>query len=196
MYFFHAIHDFISNKKSQSGQTLATMLLFLLAIFCCFCSDSLAASLSDYRFSADDEISITVFGEPDLSLARVRISINGTVAIPLIGQVYVQGLTAVETEKKITKLFSDGYLKNPDITVSIIEYRQFYIKGEVQQPGGYSYREGLTVEKAVVLAGGFTERASQKKITIAHDNTDNATHVELSTPIQPGDIITVEESFF
>ncbi len=197
MYLLRQTSNSISSKKIHFEQFLATNILLLLTIFLGCSSNTQANNLDSYRFSADDQISITVFGEPDLSLTKVRIATNGTISIPLIGQVQVQGSTSVEIEEKLIKLFANGYLNKPVITVSIVEYRQFYIKGEVKKPGGYSYRDGLTVEKAVALAGGFSERASKGEITIVHEkDTDKITHIELATPIKPGDIITVEESFF
>jgi len=197
LYLLRQTFNLIPSKKIYFERLLAINGLLLLTVFFGCYSNSQANNLDSYRFSADDQISITVFGEPDLSLKKIRIATDGTIAIPLIGQVQVQGLTSVEIEEKLIKLFSDGYLKKPAITVSIVEYRQFYINGEVKKPGGYSYRDGLTVEKAVALAGGFSERASKGKITIVHEkNADKITHIELTTPIKPGDIITVEESFF
>ncbi len=197
MYLLRQTFKLIPSKKIYFERLLAINGLLLLTVFFGCYSNSQANNLDSYRFSADDQISITVFGEPDLSLEKIRIATDGTIAIPLIGQVQVQGLTSVEIEEKLIKLFSDGYLKKPAITVSIVEYRQFYINGEVKKPGGYSYRDGLTVEKAVALAGGFSERASKGKITIVHEkDADKITRIELTTPIKPGDIITVEESFF
>jgi len=193
----HFFYHFFIHKKSQVRLFSVVGFLFLLTVFLGHYSSVQASELNGYRFAADDKVSIIVFGEPDLSLTTVRIATNGSVSIPLIGQVNIQGLTAAEVEKKLTLLFSKGYLKKPAITVSIVEYRQFYINGEVKNPGGYSFRDGLTVEKAVTLAGGFSERASKGKITIVHEkNTAKAIRVKLIAPVKPGDIITVGESFF
>jgi polysaccharide export outer membrane protein len=156
-----------------------------------------AKDLESYRMAADDQITITVFGEPDLSLEKVRIATNGTISMPLIGQIKVSGQTATEVEKKITSLLADGYLKKPGVTVSIVEYRLFYITGEVKKPGGYGYRDGLTVHKAVSLAGGFSERANQNNITIMHeDSTKEMKGAKLNDRVRPGDIINIKESFF
>ncbi len=162
-----------------------------------FSSQVLAQNLTQYKLGADDEISVSVFNEPDLSLAKTRVAANGTISMPLIGQVVVKGLTIDEVELKITKLYLGDYLKKPDISVSIVEYRQFYVNGEVDKPGGFSYREGMTVQRAISLAGGFTERAARSKIKLIREDKPNTEiTVELSTPIQPGDVITVDESFF
>jgi len=185
-----------TNRRPDPWWGSAAKLLFLLLVLFGYCN-SQADDTNHYRFSADDRISITVFGEPDLSLAKIRIATDGTISVPLIGRVRIQGLTAAEIEMELARLFANDYLKKPLITVSIVEYRQFYINGEVKKPGGYSFRDGLTVERAIALAGGFSERASKSKITIAREkNTGKAMRAELTTPIKPGDIITVKESFF
>jgi len=156
-----------------------------------------ADEFTDYRLSVDDEISVTVFQEPDMSVQRTRISTTGAISMPLIGQVRVEALTVEEVEAKITELLLDGYLKKPNVTVSITEYRPFYINGEVDEPGSYPFRKGLTVEKAVALAGGFTERASKSTIKLVRQGqTSTIEGVALSYTVRPGDVITVSESFF
>ena len=152
---------------------------------------------TSYRLSSDDEISITVFNEPDMSITKIQVGTNGTISMPLLGQVTIKGLTVTELETELTKRFLDGYLKKPNVTVSITEYRPFYIRGEVRKPGSYPYRKELTIEKAVALAGGFTERASKSSISlVSEEETRNVTSASLNNTLRPGDIITVNESFF
>lgn len=156
-----------------------------------------APPADSYRVDTGDGISVTVFGEPDLSIRDERVKGDGTISYPLLGAIQVRGLNAAELESLITRRLADGYLKKPNVNVSIDTYRMFFIKGEVKNPGGYSYQDGLTVEKAVALAGGFTERASQSAITLVRDG-DNPTEdkVKINARIKPGDIITIGESFF
>jgi polysaccharide export outer membrane protein len=173
------------------GLLLATWLLLMMSLV------ASAQNLEQYRLGADDEISISVFDEPDLSLEKTRVAANGSISMPLIGQVQVRGLTIEQVESEITRMYLGDYLKKPDISVSIVEYRQFYVNGEVDKPGGYSFREGMTIQRAITLAGGFTERASRNKIRLMRENDpNNVSSVNLTTPVQPGDVITVEESFF
>ena len=154
-----------------------------------------ADEIDDYQISADDQISVTVFNEADLSVNKVRVSGNGTISMPLLGQVAIEGHTVSEVEEKITSLLLEGYLKKPNVTVSITEYRPFYINGEVKRPGSYPYKKNLTVEKAVSLAGGFTERASRTAMSLVSDKRF-VKAVALSDKIKPGDVITISESFF
>jgi polysaccharide export outer membrane protein len=151
-----------------------------------------------YHIDTGDSVSITVYQEPDLSVARVRVKTDGTIAFPLLGALRVAGLTSQELQDLVTIRLLDGYLKKPSVSVSIDSYRLYFIKGEVSRPGGYSFVDGLTISKAVALAGGYTVRASQSKISLVREkDPDNPLEsVGPNTPIRPGDIITVGESFF
>ena len=156
-----------------------------------------ADEIDDYQISADDQISVIVFNETDLGVNKVRVSGNGTISMPLLGQVEIEGHTVTEVEQKITTLLLDGYLKKPNVTVTITEYRPFYINGEVEKPGSYPYKKNLTVEKAVALAGGFTERASRNTISLVSEKDKRfVKSVVLNDKINPGDVITISESFF
>ena len=155
--------------------------------------------LSRYRLASGDVISIYVLGEDDLKREKMRLTDAGTIQYPVLGEIQVKGLTTGELEQKITTgLIKAQYLKHPRVTVNIDEYRPFFINGEVYKPGGYPYVPGLTVLKAVSLAGGFKDRASKSKIYVVRDGTPNEARqkVELDTPIYPGDVLTIEESFF
>ena len=156
-----------------------------------------SAWAADYKLAAEDVLSITVFDEPDLSVEEARIASNGVVAMPLLGEVKVTGMTTEQVAQHIESMLADGYLKKPRVSVSVFEYRQFYVHGAVEKPGGYSYQDGLTVQRAIVLAGGFTERASESKITLAREGApNNAFPVTLNHQVRPGDVISVGESFF
>jgi len=151
-----------------------------------------------YVISSGDLLNITVFGEPDLSLDEVRVASNGSISFPLLGEITIKGLSTAMLEKHLVNRLRDGYLKKPKVIVSILEYRMFYVNGEVHKPGGYKYVDGLNVQKAIALAGGFTERASKSKITlIREDFPDEPLHsVELNIEVRPGDILTIGESYF
>jgi polysaccharide biosynthesis/export protein VpsN len=170
---------------------------FLLAAVIGVCLLSGASFADGYRVAPEDVLKVTVFDEPDLSLDEARIGSDGVIAMPLIGDVKVAGLTTEQIARRIERRLADGYLKKPRVSVAINEYRQFYVHGEVEKPGGYSYQDGLTVQRAIVLAGGFTERASESKITLAREGEpDRALSVGLDEKVHPGDVISVGESFF
>jgi protein involved in polysaccharide export with SLBB domain len=154
--------------------------------------------LSTYKLGAGDVISIRVLGEDDLKRDHVKLSDAGTLSVPVLGEIRVKGMTVGALEDYITKGLKGRYLLNPQVTVSIDEYRNFYVNGMVEKPGGYPYSPGLTVRKAVSIAGGFKERAARDKINVIHDDDPKqVSHkVDLGTVLLPGDILTVEESFF
>ena len=155
-------------------------------------------SLSRYQLGSGDIISIVVFGEDDLKREKIRLTDAGTISYPVLGELKVLGRTVGELEKIITDGLQGRYLVNPRVSVSVDQYRPYFIHGQVKSGGGYPFQPGLTVRKAVSVAGGFTERASKEKIFVIRDKDKNPkpVKVELDTPILPGDIITVEESFF
>ena len=155
-------------------------------------------SFSSYRLGSGDLITIRVLGEDDYKREKLRLSDAGTISFPFLGEIKVLGLTVGELEKLITTGLDKRFLINPNVTVTIEEYRQFYVNGQVFKPGGYPYVPGLTVRKAISLAGGFRERAAPDKISIIGDDDSGQRprRVDLNASVSPGDIITVEESFF
>ncbi|MDH3692468.1 MAG: polysaccharide export protein [Gammaproteobacteria bacterium] len=173
-------------------------LLATMALFCLPFSDGSADSLADpnaFKLGPGDHIQISVFGEEDLSM-EFRLNDTGTLNYPFLGELKVEGLSVIELEQLITSGLKGPYLVNPDVTVSIREYRPFFLHGEVQEPGGIAYQPGLTLQKAVVLAGGFTERAAKKKIMVIRSGDGVAKPITLNDPVEAGDVITVHQSFF
>jgi len=179
----------------------------LLSLFCVLPPVISAASpqqsgrgslqISSYRLAANDVIKVQVFGEDSLS-TETRVSGEGKIALPLLGVLEVQGLTIKDTQELITKRLADGYLRHPQVNVYIIRYRNFFVSGEVRAPGGYPYEEGLTVLKAVTLAGGFTDKASSGRIKIKrlNGNEEQTVSVSLKDPVSPDDVIVVPQSIF
>lgn len=150
-----------------------------------------------YRLGANDVIKVQVYGEDELT-TETRVSGDGKIALPLLGVLEIRGLTVKETEELIVTRLSDGYLVNPRVSVYITKYRNFYVSGEVKSPGGYPYEDGLTVLKAVTLAGGFTDKASTGRIKIKRlkGEEEETLSVNLNDPVLPNDILVIPQSFF
>jgi protein involved in polysaccharide export with SLBB domain len=173
-------------------------LFYLIAAFAVMLTQNVnAEGLSDYRMSVGDLIKIQVYGEDELS-TEVRLSDAGTISYPFFGELQVLGLTTGGLSGLLTERLQDGYLVDPSVSVSVLEYREFFIDGAVKQPGGYAYQPGLTLQRAVSLAGGFSERASSSKFFVVREGSgsNKPSKISLMAPIQPGDVITIEESFF
>jgi polysaccharide export outer membrane protein len=170
----------------------------LLAAAASLAHAQVVPELSSYKLGSGDLISIRVLGEEDLRREKVRLSDAGTLSFPVLGEIKVRGMTAGALEEYITKSLKGRYLLNPQVTVTIDEYRSFYVNGMVEKPGGYAFSPGMNVRKAITLAGGFKERASRDKINIIRDDDPKQTprRVDMNAPVLPGDILTIEESFF
>ncbi len=178
---------------AQSGfsitQILFTMSLFLMSL-CLF-----ASTTNEYQLGPGDEIEITVFQEPDLSV-EAKISQAGNVNIPLIGQVNLEGLNTEQAKLKVENLYKDGYLVNPYVTLTVRQYRPFFIHGEVKNPGSYKYQAELTIEQAIALSGGLKDRASKSNWVVWRGYPQVSFKADKSTVIMPGDVIKIEKSFF
>ncbi len=150
-----------------------------------------------YQLGAGDEIKITVYGEEDLS-GEFEIDGTGTVSMPLIGSISVGGRDVNAAETYITGLLADGYLISPRVSIEVLNYRPFYILGEVEKAGSYPYVNGMTVVNAIALASGFSKRANKNKITITRkvNGKEVQTRVDSTSQVFPGDVIRVAERFF
>lgn len=155
--------------------------------------------LEAYRLGAGDRLRITVYNEPTLS-GEYAVSSVGSVAMPLIGMVDVGGHTVDELTRTLTTRISDGYMTDPKVSVEVLNYRPYYILGEVQKPGQYPYAAGMTVEQAVAAAGGFTYRANAKRVNLRRTTDPAEKSVEINkdqvVTVMPGDTIRVLEKYF
>ena len=150
-----------------------------------------------YILNEGDRIGIQVFDEADLTM-DATVSASGIINYSYLGDLRVAGKTARQLEQDITDLLRNGYLVNPSVNVSIVEFRPFFIGGEVRSPGSYPYQPGLNLEKAIALAGGLTDRGSTRRMFIvkAGNSTDQQKKVALGATVGPGDIISIREGFF
>lgn len=148
-----------------------------------------------HALESGDEIKVIVFGEDSLTGIK-RISPEGTVSMPFIGEVPVSGLTVYEAQELIRTQLADGFLINPVVSVDIALKKPFYIMGEVRSPGEYPYKHEMTVLNAVALAGGFTHRAAREEVQIYKDGASDPAIQGVQAHINPGDVIVIEERFF
>lgn len=172
-------------------------LLVNLLILSALLTHSAYASSSDYKLGAGDEIEIKVFGQDDLYL-KTLLSSDGRINFRFLGEITAVGVTKADLERTIVSGLKGDYLIDPNVSINIVSYRNFYIHGEVEKPGGYPFEPGLDINKAISLAGGLTERASKQKILLIKEgsNANEPQTVTLSTKIGPGDTITIDKRFF
>lgn len=150
----------------------------------------------DYELGSGDRLRVIVFGEPDLS-GEFDVGGSGVVALPLIGQVRAAGLSLSQFEDAVETKLRDGYLTSPRVSVEVMNYRPFYIYGEVSAPGQYPYTSGMTVLNAVAVAGGYTYRANQSEVYITRGEGDEVEYpASQAVKVLPGDVVRVPERFF
>lgn len=148
-----------------------------------------------YRLGPSDVVRVQVFGEDDLSVERT-VDGDGTITFPLLGTLSVGGRTVQEFQDDLTARLRAGYLKHPKVTVFIVKHRNFTVSGEVKKPGGFEYREGVTVQEAIALAEGFTEKANRSEVMVTRLNGGNTQTipVPLNAPVLPNDLVIVSQA--
>ena len=154
------------------------------------------AEVAEYRLGSGDKLRVIVFGEEALS-GEFDVDGTGTVSLPLIGLIQAKDLTLREFETEVGIKLRDGYLKDPRVSAEVLNYRPFYIFGEVEEPGEYPYTNGMTVLNAIAVGGGYTFRADKLRIYISRDQTTEVEYLlNTSVRVQPGDIVRIAERFF
>ena len=229
-------------------------------------------SHAEYMLAPGDIVSVTVFGEPDISNPSVRVPMSGVYSYPLIGDIALMGETTASLAKKVQTKLRAGFLSDPKVSVNIVSYRPiivtgavesagtlpyqegmtvrivsalaqvdtsqmdlgqveiqrnterfvpsdldqiilpgdivsyksaqsshldvYYIYGEVNRSGKYAYEPGLTVEKAIIVAGGYTHFASKRNIVVRRDDEEKTFKAKLNETVQPGDVITIKKRWF
>jgi len=155
-----------------------------------------ASNADDYRLGAEDKVKVTVFGEPDLS-GEFVVDSSGVLAAPFLGQILVKGMTLRELEAAYGgKLRDAQILRDPRVNAEVTSFRPIYVLGEVKKPGQYAYVSGMTVQKAVALAEGYTYRASESSVDITRGGRKFTLEVTPQTKVLPGDEIRIPERFF
>ena len=160
-------------------------------------TDASAQVLQEYRIGPGDKLNITVFGHNDLS-GEVQVDGSGRISMPLIGQLMANSKTVTELQDEVTATLDKDYIINPRVSIQVVNYRPFYILGQVNRPGSYSYIEGMTVRMAVAIAGGFTRRADDDVIIIIRANDPDQVELKVTQGeiVLPGDSLEVERRLF
>jgi polysaccharide export outer membrane protein len=169
---------------------------WIVALVALACAGQAVAEDARYTLDAGDKITIVIFGQTDLS-GVFLLSSTGTVSMPLIGEVNAQGLTLRQLEAAIANKLKPDFLKNPQVSAEVVNYRPFYIIGEVKRPGTYPYVSGMRVVNAIAIAGGFSYRAKKKEMLITRaKGNGKPERVGPETRVLPGDVVAILERFF
>ncbi len=150
-----------------------------------------------YRLGTGDKLHVTVFGEENLS-GDYAVTPAGNITIPLAGDIRAAGLTVPQLQQAIVAALGKGYVRDPHVTIDASTLRPFFILGEVNKPGQYTYLPDLTVMGAVATAQGFTYRADLSYVYIRHVGQPSEKEYPLTAAmmVEPGDTIRVTQRYF
>jgi polysaccharide export outer membrane protein len=150
-----------------------------------------------YTLASGDKLRVIVFGQDNLSNIY-PVDGSGNISMPLIGTLPARGLTTRELDRQIAERLRNGFLREPQVTVDVDTYRPFFVLGEVVTSGQYAFVNGMTVETAVAIAGGFSPRAFQSgaDVTRQFNGRLYTAGVPITAPVHPGDTIYIRERFF
>jgi polysaccharide biosynthesis/export protein len=191
----------------RKGAALVTLMLASLALTACdgprgMVAEADAVALKfdagAYRLAPGDKLKVTVFNEPDLT-GEFQVNDTGNVAFPLAGSIKAAGASINEFQEQMTKHLRGRYVRNPKVSVEVVNYRPFNVIGEVRNAGQYPYRPGLTVQDAVAMAGGFTYRANTRTIYVRRSEAGGEITVSPDgerVAVMPGDNVRVPERYF
>jgi polysaccharide export outer membrane protein len=155
------------------------------------------ATGSVYTLSSGDRLRIIVFGQDNLS-NTYAVDGSGRISMPLVGLVDARGMTTAALEKAIEARLRNGLMREPKVTVEVEQYRPFFILGEVTSSGQYPFVNGMTVQTAVAIAGGYTPRGQRETADVTRTirGTPITATVPMTYPVHPGDTITIRERWF
>ncbi len=171
---------------------------------------AIASGESDYVLVVGDVIELNIFREPDLT-TQATIARDGTVQLPLVREVKLAGLTIRDAREMLRQQYDRQFLVNPQVFLNVVKYaqRKFTIMGQVARPGSYELQGGERIDilEAIGLAGGFTRIADRGRVIIQRKEGGGVTSIranakrmadgkEVAVEVQPGDVITVTESWF
>lgn len=151
----------------------------------------------EYRLGPGDQLQVAVFGQQDLS-GKFEVDGNGNLLLPLVGQLHAEGKTVNEVQDALTDELNKSFVVNPKVNVQVLNYRPFYILGEVNKPGSYPYVVGINVRQAVAIAGGYTRRARSSPVLVfrSGESAEQGTEATPDDPVLPGDTIQVDRRLF
>lgn len=196
---------FMNNDKGPSPLAARSRWVLGLSALACLAASGCASAPGHlapltatppgpYLLAAGDELRIAVFGVTAINNSYT-VDDSGMIALPLLEPITISGMSVREAEAAIAdRLRTRNIVLDPKVSAQIQTYRPFYISGEVQRPGQYPCAPGMSLARAVAIAGGFTFRADSKHATVSRVAAKGLAVPE--TPILPGDVVVVPEAWF
>jgi polysaccharide export outer membrane protein len=174
------------------------LLLFVLPVAACATTPRPAVYPVDpkgpYTLDSGDVLRVTVYGDKDIS-TTYKVDDAGAISFPLVGQVPVRGKTTSMAAASIASALARGYMRDPNVSVEVDQYRPFFIQGQVKTAGQYPYVYGMSLRAAISTAGGFSDIADPDHVVVYRHRGSmvDKSVMSLDAPIQPGDTIVVPE---
>jgi len=155
------------------------------------------ASGKEYALGPGDRLKLSLYGD-DTFNGEFTISDQGTVSLPLIGTQMAGGMSLEAFRAATQAKLADGYYRNPRLSAEVVNFRPFYILGEVTKPGSYPYVAGMTLGQAVAIAGGYTVAAKRNLVAIKHMGSPQEVkeRADGALRIEPGDTVRILERLF
>jgi polysaccharide export outer membrane protein len=160
------------------------------------------------QIGVDDTFDVRVYGEPELTGA-FRVATDGTIDYPLVGRLEVSGLRTGEIQKLLVDKLKDGFLKDPQVVVTIKDRnsQKISVLGQVSRPGQVSYYPNMTIVDAIASAGGFTGIAAKNSVNLRREVggkietrvypvADISEGRSQNVNVLPGDVLVVDERVF
>ena len=150
-----------------------------------------------YTLDSGDKLRVTVFGQTDLS-GEFTVDGSGMLSMPLLPPVKARGLSTEQLQHELEAELGKTLLRDPNVSVQVTEFRPFFILGEIANAGQYPYVNGMTVETAVAIAGGYTYRADRDVVRITRQQGNKVVEMNVAPTdvVKPGDTILVMERYF
>jgi polysaccharide export outer membrane protein len=145
-----------------------------------------------YAIRPADELSVTVFREPDLSLESVKVGVEGNVSLPMVGSIPAAGMTAKQFEQDVTRRLAAAGLKNPIVSVNIAEYASHLVtvEGAVDKPGVYAFQPGARLSSAIALSGGPRRVAKETQLAVFRETPNGIAVAKFDyTQVQQGTML-------
>lgn len=154
------------------------------------------AEVGPYLLDTGDKLRVFVYGQPSIS-RLYTVDQEGKISMPLIGGVRARGLTTYGLERVLRDKLGASYVRDPQVTVDVQQNRPFFIHGEVRNAGQFPFVNGMTAETAVAIAGGYSERADQRRIKVTRKVEGESLVMDVAPTdvLRPGDVIYVYERF-
>jgi polysaccharide export outer membrane protein len=163
-----------------------------MGLFALCSNPVLSQTTTDYVVGDRDILSVTVWSQMDLS-GKYTVDADGTVTFPLVGTVKVQGLTVRQVATELRNRLKDGFFQDPQLSVSVDDYRsqRIFVMGQVRQPGSYPLSGGMTVIEALARAGSTTAEAAPEALIVRANTRNGAEHATLPEDVDPASVTRV-----